>query len=171
MPREGELEEVSGLALSVALIGIGATLILDLWSLFLQTVFGAPFPDYIMVGRWIGHFPHGRFVHESVAKAPAVAGERLIGWTAHYGIGILYAALLVAFAGINWVSAPTVLPALIVGIVTVAAPFLIMQPAMGFGVASSRAPKPNVARFRSLAAHVVFGFGLYLSAVGAAFLL
>lgn len=46
-----------------------------------------------------------------------------------------------------------------------------MQPGMGFGVAASKTPKPNVARLRSLAAHTVFGFGLYLAALLAAPLL
>lgn len=162
--------EVSEFVLRVALIGIGATLILDLWSFFLQTVFGVPFPNYTYVGRWIGRFPHGRFVHESIAKAPSVAGEHLIGWKAHYGIGILYAGFLVAFAGVSWVSAPIVLPALIVGVVTVAAPFFVMQPAMGFGVASAKAPNPNAARLRTLAAHTVFGLALYISALVVALL-
>jgi hypothetical protein len=39
-----------------------------------------------------------------------------------------------------------------------------MQPAMGVGLASSKAPKPNLARLRSLLAHTAFGIGLYLSA-------
>lgn len=134
----------------------------------LESLFGVPFPSYAMVGRWIGHFPEGRFVHQSVAEAPTVGGEHLIGWIAHYGIGILYAGFLIAVAGVDWLNAPTARPALIVGIVTVAAPFFIMQPAMGSGIASSRVPKPNVARLRSLVAHAVFGFGLYLSALTAA---
>lgn len=162
------MREILEFAPRVALIGVGATLILDLWSLFLKTVFGLPFPNYTMVGRWTGHFPRGRFVHKSIAEAPIVDGEHLIGWIAHYGIGILFAGLLVAFAGVNWLSAPTLLPALIVGVVTVVAPLLVMQPAMGLGVASSKTPNPNVARLRSLAAHTVFGFGLYLSALGGA---
>ncbi len=157
--------EASELALRVALIGVGATLILDLWSLFLKIVFGLPFPSYRMVGRWIGHFPRGRFLHKSIAEAPAIAGEHLIGWTAHYGIGILFAVLLIAFAGVDWLSAPNVLPALIIGMVTVVAPLFVMQPAMGFGIASSKTPNPNVARWRSFAAHTAFGFGLYLSAI------
>lgn len=148
----------------VALVGIGATLILDLWSLFLKVAFGVPFPNYTMVGRWIGYFPRGRFVHRAVADAPRIGGEHLIGWGAHYGIGILYAGLLVAFFGADWLNAPTVLPAMLVGIITVAAPFLIMQPAMGAGFASSKAERPNVARMRSGAAHAAFGFGLYLAA-------
>jgi len=162
--------EVLGFALMVASIGIGATLILDTWSLALKALFGVPFPNYTMVGRWIGLFPHGRFAHESVVLAPTVAGERLIGWTAHYGIGILYAGLFIALSGINWVNAPTLLPALIFGVVTLVAPFFVMQPAMGAGIASSKTPKPNLARLRSFAVHTVFGFGLYLSAVAGALL-
>jgi hypothetical protein len=54
---------------------------------------------------------------------------------------------------------------LIVGVVTVAAPFFVMQPAMGLGIASSKATNPNVARLRSVAAHTAFGFGLYFSAL------
>lgn len=121
-----------------------------------------------MVGRWIGHFPRGRFLHESVAEAPAVPGESLIGTTTHFAIGILYAGVLVAGASVEWLNAPTIVPALIVGVATVVAPFFIMQPAMGSGIASSRAQKPNVARLRSLAAHAVFGLGLYLSGLVAA---
>jgi hypothetical protein len=39
-----------------------------------------------------------------------------------------------------------------------------MQPAMGFGVASSKVPRPHIARLRSVVTHTVYGFGLYLSA-------
>ena len=53
------------------------------------------------------------------------------------------------------------MPALIVGIGTVAAPFLLMQPGMGLGIAASRTPGPRAARLRSLLAHAIFGVGLY----------
>ena len=48
-----------------------------------------------------------------------------------------------------------------VGIGSVAAPFLLMQPGMGAGIAASRTPRPAVARVRSLITHAVFGIGLY----------
>jgi hypothetical protein len=51
---------------------------------------------------------------------------------------------------------------LLVGIGTVAAPFLLMQPGMGAGMAASRTPAPNAARLQSLLTHAVFGLGLYL---------
>jgi Protein of unknown function (DUF2938) len=41
---------------------------------------------------------------------------------------------------------------------------LIMQPAMGAGVAALKAPRPHVARFRSIVTHTVYGVGLYVSA-------
>lgn len=148
-----------------ALIGVGATLILDLWTLFLRVAFRVPATNYAMVGRWIGNFPRGRWAHASIANAPPVVGEHALGWIAHYAIGILYAGLLVLVGGTGWLHAPTLLPALGVGVATVAAPFFVMQPAMGFGVASSRVSKPDAAKLRSLAAHTVFGLGLYLTAL------
>ena len=53
---------------------------------------------------------------------------------------------------------------MLVGVVTVLAPFLIMQPGMGAGIAASRTPRPGAARLQSLITHAVFGFGLYLAA-------
>jgi hypothetical protein len=148
-----------------ALIGIGATVVLDLWAAFLKRVFGGPSTNWGMVGRWFGHFPRGRFVHDEIAKAPPVRGELVIGWGAHYAIGVIFAALLLAIWGIGWARHPTPLPALIVGLLTLAAPFFVMQPAMGSGIAASKAPSPTVARLRSIAAHLVFGIGLYGSAL------
>jgi hypothetical protein len=117
-----------------------------------------------LVGRWIGHMPRGRFRHERIASAPAIRGERTIGWMAHYAVGIGFAFLLCVVADASWVQEPTFMPALFVGVGTVAAPFLVMQPGMGAGFFASRTPRPSFARFQSLALHAAFGAGLYLSA-------
>jgi Protein of unknown function (DUF2938) len=151
-----------------ALIGIGATVVFDLWAAFLRRFFGAPAANWGSVGRWFGHFPRGRFVHDSIAQASAVRGELLIGWGAHYAIGIVFAALLVAICGLDWARNPTPLAALIFGVVTVVVPFCVMQPAMGAGIAASKTPKPAQARLRSIAGHAVFGIGLYVSALATA---
>ena len=143
------------------LIGVGATALMDLWAVFLKRAFVIPSLDYAMVGRWLGHIPTGRFIHASIAASPAIRGERAIGWVAHYAIGIVFAALLLTVCGLGWARAPTLGPALAVGIATVAAPFLILQPGMGLGIAASRTPKPNLARIRSLITHAIFGLGLY----------
>jgi hypothetical protein len=65
------------------LMGIGATLVMDLWAILLRRGFGVSSLDYAMVGRWLGHMPAGRFAHERIAAAPVVPAERVIGWTAH----------------------------------------------------------------------------------------
>ncbi|MFE0014067.1 DUF2938 domain-containing protein [Mesorhizobium sp. NPDC059054] len=152
-------------AMRAIAIGVGATAVMDLWALFLKRVFGIPSLDYAWVGRWIGYFQQGRFVHANIGQAATVRGEAVVGWGAHYAIGIVFAALLMTLSGTGWIQNPTPLPALAVGLVTVVAPFFVMQPAFGFGIAASRTPKPAVARLRSLMAHFSFGVGLYLSAL------
>ncbi|MFV3307868.1 DUF2938 domain-containing protein [Pseudomonas sp. NY15181] len=147
------------------LIGILATLLMDGWTLLLKRVFGVPSLDYAMVGRWIGHMRHGRFRHTAIGKAPAIAGERALGWIAHYLIGIGFAGALLMLSGPDWLSRPGPLPALLFGLVTVALPYLVMQPALGLGIAASRTPAPGKARIKSLGTHLVFGVGLYLGAL------
>lgn len=151
-------------AFQVVAVGAGATLAMDAWGLLLRRVYGVAGLDYRLVGRWLGHMPRGRFRHEGIGRAAPVAGEVLLGWAAHYAIGIVFAAGLVAIHGIGWLAAPTLAPALLAGLVTVAAPYFVMQPAFGMGIASSRMPDPAAARLRSLVTHLVFGFGLYAAA-------
>jgi len=141
--------------------GIGATAVMDLWGITRKQLLGIASPDYGLVGRWLAHMTRGRFRHESIAASPPVHGERLIGWVAHYLIGIAFAAVLIGIWGLAWVQRPTISPALIVGIGAVAAPFLLMQPGMGAGIAASRTPRPAAARVQSLITHAVFGLGLY----------
>jgi hypothetical protein len=144
-------------------IGAGATALMDLWAAFLRRC-GVSTLDYALLGRWIGHFPRGQFEHESIGKAAPVRYERIIGWSAHYSIGVLFAAALIAMWGLEWARRPTLAPALIISFVTLVAPFFVMQPAMGAGIAASKTPRPNIARLRSIATHTVYGIGLYLSA-------
>ena len=150
--------------LSTAFIGIGATALMDAWGVLRKPLLGVAPPNYALVGRWFGHMAHGRFRHDAIACSAQVPGERAIGWTAHYLIGIAFAALLIAVYGVAWLRQPALGPALAVGICTVAAPFLVMQPGMGAGLAASRTPRPASARVQSLITHAVFGLGLYASA-------
>lgn len=147
------------------MIGVGATLVMDIWALLLNKLFKVPSLNYAMVGRWIGHLKNGKFTHQNIGKAEAISGEGIIGWTAHYLIGIVFAIVLLSVWSIEWAYHPTFMPALIIGLVTTAAPFFILQPGMGAGVAASKTPQPNIARVRSLNAHLSFGVGLYLAAI------
>ena len=96
---------------------------------------------------------------------PAFPHEAALCWAIHYATGIAYAALFLLIVRNGWQADPTLLPALAFGAVSVVAPFFILQPGLGAGIAASRAPRPNVARFKSFLTHLVFGAGLYLTAV------
>ena len=148
-----------------ALIGAGGAALMDAWALVARRAFNVQGLDYAMLGRWIGHFPRGRFFHDRITTAHPVRGERPLGWAAHYSIGIAFAYLLLALFGADWATAPTIGPAMAIGLGTILAPWFVMQPAMGAGVAASRTPSPAAARLRNLATHTVYGLGLYASAV------
>ena len=149
--------------LRTVLIGAGATLVMDLWAALLRQ-FGIPSLNFAMLGRWLGHLPRGRFMHDSIAKAEPIGGELALGWAAHYSIGIGFAGLLLAVFGSRWAAAPTLWPALLIGLVTVVAPLFILQPALGAGIASLKTPAPLFNTLKSVATHTVFGFGLYFAA-------
>jgi len=144
-------------------IGIGATGVMDLWGLLLRRL-GVATLNFAMVGRWAGHLFQGRIRHQAIAKAEPVRHERVWGWVIHYGIGVLFAMLLVVIAGEGWLQAPTLWPAVVIGVGTAVAPLCFMQPAMGAGFFASRTPTPARNSLKSVVTHVVFGVGLFLSA-------
>ena len=142
-------------------IGIGATLTFDLWGLFLKYALKINPSNFCLTGRWVLYMQEGVFRHSNISSAAQKNGECAVGWIAHYMIGIVFALMFLAFVSNSWMQHPTLIPALLFGLITVSAPFLIMQPAFGLGVAASKTAKPIQTRLRSLMNHVVFGFGLY----------
>jgi hypothetical protein len=148
----------------IVLIGIGATAAMDAWLWLLKRM-NLPALNFAFIGRWVGHWHNGKWAHDSIAKAAPVKGELALGWLVHYATGVAFAALLVSIYGMAWINSPRLLPALAVGIGTVVVPFLVMQPAMGAGIASSRTLTPVRNCIRSLTNHAVFGIGLYLAAI------
>jgi hypothetical protein len=152
-------------------IGIGATMVMDLWNLFLKRAFSIPSLNYCFLGRWLRHMPGGTYRHANIATAPPKRFECPVGWIAHYTIGVVLAMVFVGLASGAWLARPTLPPALLYGIGTVVFPFFILQPSLGLGVAASKTPKPMQARLKSLATHTVFGLGLYVAGLGVAYLL
>ena len=153
------------IAVRGTVMGVAAAALMDAWGLLLRRGFGIPTLDYALLGRWIGHMPRGRFAHQRIAAAAPVTGERPLGYYAHYGIGVAFAVLLLLVAGLDWARAPTAWPALAVGLGTIVAPWFVMQPGMGAGIAGSRTPNPTATRLRNLATHTVYGVGLYAAAL------
>lgn len=156
-------------AARIAAIGILATAVMDVGVLLLKRL-GVPTLDFALIGRWVGHLARGRWAHTPIGKAAPVRGELALGWLTHYAVGVAFAGVLVAVHGLAWTRQPSLLPALCIGVATVAAPWFVMQPAMGAGIAARKTPTPWRNRARSLANHTVFGAGLYLAAASLAWL-
>lgn len=157
--------------LASAAVGIGATLVMDLWNLLLKRTLSIPSLNYCLLGRWLRHMPGGTFRHASITAAPAKPHECAVGWIAHYTIGIVLALGFIGLASVDWLARPTLLPALLYGIGTVVFPLFILQPSLGLGMAASRTPNPAQARLKSLMTHAVFGVGLFVCALGVRYVL
>lgn len=146
-------------------IGIGATVLMDLWAVFLWKVAGQARPNWAPVGRWFWHLKNGTVFHDDISRAEPYGHELALGWIGHYAVGILYGVILALLAGSAWFAAPTFLPAWILGIVTVGAGWFLLQPGLGIGFAASKLPNANTVRVLNLVSHTVFALGLYGTAL------
>lgn len=149
-------------ALHVLVVGVIATITLDLWQQILRLVFGIPITDWAMIGRWVGHFRDGQFVHRDIGKATPVAHERALGWLVHYVVGIGYAVVYLLLMAFVFRSPPDLPSALAFAAVSVVVTWFFMEPILGAGVMASRTPKPAVVRAQDLTSHLSLGVGLYV---------
>lgn len=145
-------------------IGCGGTLALDAWARLLAHALGVPATNWAMVGRWLAHMRTGRFVHASIGAATPVRGELALGWLFHYAVGIAYGLILVAWQGEAWLRAPTPSAPLLLSLALLVAPYCVMMPGLGLGIAGAKTPRPRLTRLKSVAGHGVFGLGMYASA-------
>lgn len=162
------MNTVTNYLITGIVIGIAGSTLMDLWGSFLRRVYRVPTLDYALLGRWLGHMPRGRFAHRRIADAPPVRWERPFGWATHYAIGVVFGLLLLGMGGPEWAYSPTLAPAITVGLLTLAAPWFVMQPAMGAGIAGARTPSPWATRARNVATHTVYGIGAYAAAIALA---
>jgi hypothetical protein len=151
-----------GMATQAFLIGIVATIGMDLWATIVKYIFRLPATDWAMIGRWFGHMPRGVFVHHPISESPAIRHELAIGWIAHYVTGVVYGFLYLYIVVALFSSTPSLGSALVFGIATLVAPWFIMQPGLGMGVFATQAPRPDLIRLINLSMHVAFGASLFL---------
>ncbi len=158
----GKMNTVSELGYFL-LIGIGGTLLLDVWAWALSLIFGVSSTNWALVGRWIVNLTFGRLTVNH-PKSKTIRGELLIGWLAHYLIGISYGISLFIIWGENWLIQPTIDEPVMISWVLLIAPFFIMMPGLGAGVAGQNTPNPTLTRFKSLVGHTIFGIGMFCTA-------
>ncbi len=153
------LETLDWLPSAIA-AGVGATLLIDLWAQLLRRSAGIGATDWALVGRWVAGLARGRLQLRVGEFQRRERGDALRGWLTHYAVGIAYALIYLLL--VNALAAKVSLPsALLFGAITVLAPWLILQPALGKGVFASGAPNPAQTRLLNLVTHLLFGAGLY----------
>lgn len=154
------------MVLKALALGIFATVAIDMWAVFANKVLKLPRTNWAMVGRWLGHIPKGKFVHNPIGASPGIKSELLLGWCFHYLIGVIYALIYVVLVYVLLGGVPTLLSAWVFGVVTVLAPWFVMQPGLGLGICAVKAPKPTLARMQNLIIHSIFGIALYIGWIG-----
>jgi len=143
--------------------GIGATLTMDIWSLCQQYLLKMPPLQYALVGRWFLGLLRGKVRHNTILTIPPIQAERLAGWAIHYLTGIAFAFIPAVLTGADWYHEPDVFTTVLTAFLTLLAPFMILQPALGFGIAAARTPHPWRARLFSTLSHLAYGCGLYIT--------
>ncbi|WP_115718006.1 DUF2938 family protein [Gallaecimonas mangrovi] len=143
-------------------VGIGSTVVLDLWVTLVKKVLDIPPTNWGMVGRWIGGLAQGKLVLDTRNDKQPNTYEKALGWAFHYLIGIGYAVMLLLFWGPGFASHPTVLPIFIIGVVvSTLAGLAILMPAMGGGFFASNTPNPKATYLYLIIAHCAFAIGQY----------
>ncbi len=144
------------------LVGIGSTVILDLWVTIVEKVLGIPPTDWGLVGRWITGIPKGQWTLDTTNDAPPGGAEKTLGWLFHYIVGIAYAALILLFFGTGFIHHPTVMPIIVVGLIlSTVAGLAILMPALGAGFIGRLVPNWLAKFVYLLIAHAVFSVGQY----------
>ncbi|WP_269915466.1 DUF2938 family protein [Acinetobacter sp. HY1485] len=143
-------------------IGILATAVMDFIAWLRATFFNTKSLNYALIGRWILSFKDGRWVHNTILTTSPKYGETWFGWAVHYLIGILFSYVYLQL-NLYFAFQYTILNILGFASLTTLIPFLMMQPALGFGFFACKTPKPLNSILNSLIAHLAFGFGLYIA--------
>lgn len=161
---------MESLLLNGVVIGLGATVVMDLWGVVLHLVIRQPLPNFNILGRWLGHAFRGKFFHDSIGAAPKLSQEFALGILLHCGVGALFGVGLLLVVGSAWLAQPTLVPAVLWGVATICIPWFFFQPALGVGVASSKVANRPRALSVGLSNHFVFGVGLWISALALTFI-
>jgi hypothetical protein len=148
------------------LAGLLSTMTMDVGAALVRKMgFTAGVPPALL-GRWFASLAHGQLRQQTIVDAPSSRSEMPLALGGHYFIGI---TLTLAFGALVFVSRARPAPAtgialaLGFGLATNLLPWLIMFPAMGFGL-FGRAGPPAFMLFRSsFVNHAIFAVGLALS--------
>ena len=56
------MSSTADIFLKATLVGVGGTIVLDLYALMISRILGVPVTNWAMVGRRFGNMAHGQFI-------------------------------------------------------------------------------------------------------------
>ncbi|MCS0505193.1 DUF2938 domain-containing protein [Ancylobacter mangrovi] len=152
-------------AVFILVVGIGSTLVLDIWAQVSVRIGWLPGTDWPSVGRWLKGLPQGRLVLDGADTGPFSGAETALGWLFHYLVGIAYAVMFPLFWGLAFIHAPTVWPVVLVGVVISSlAGLMVLMPGLGGGFFARKLPNAVDVSLYVFVSHVIFAVAQYLLA-------
>lgn len=149
--------------LIVILIGVIATLVMDVGSALLRAASitaGTP-PE--LTGKWIQSAIKGNVFVDDIRTSPGepVSMGRFLAY--HYCIGILLALVFYALVLLFKLEPIAWWLPLVFGLATTVIPAFLMFPGMGFGVLGLKGPAEYLLMRTAILSHLFYGIGLTLA--------
>lgn len=146
--------------------GIFGALAFDIWNMLAERLAGIRAPNWGILGKWL----LTPWATQKTATAPLgppvfTSAERILGVISHYATAILFAFVLILAMGTQWLAQPTLMPAVVAGLITTIFAWFIIMPALGAGIAGANTPAPAKLRIANLVSHAIMGAGFYVGAL------
>jgi len=143
-------------------VGVIATFSMDVLSILASRLrLTAPLPPQL-IGRWFASVARAQPFHADIAQVPPIAHEAAIALPVHYLIGATLATFYVWTAYQTGWPARSLGFALAFGLCTSVLPWLLMFPAMGYGLFGAHGPTGTRLFISSLLNHALFGLGIWI---------
>ncbi|MFM2477778.1 DUF2938 family protein [Celerinatantimonas sp. MCCC 1A17872] len=147
-------------------VGIGSTIVLDVWVEIVKKVTGIPPTNWGAVGRWVSRIPKGLLFLDTSDTRDFSSFEKTLGWCFHYIIGVAYAVLLLLLGGVSFIAHPTLMPIFLIGVcLSSLAGLMILMPCLGGGFFARKVPNPFTIIVYIIIAHILFALGQYVFSI------
>jgi len=145
------------------LIGILATITMDVLSITALKLGLIAFLPPRLTGRWFASLARGQFLHSDIGRVPPINYEMAIALPMHYIVGITLALLYLLLVSALRLSPRNLITVLAFALCTNVLPWLLMFPSMGYGWFGTHGPPGTRLFFSSLITHSFYGLGLWMS--------
>jgi len=149
-------------SMRTVLIGILATITMDVLSITARKLGLIAFLPPRLTGRWFASVARGQFLHIDIGRVPPINHEMAIAVPMHYTVGITLALLYLLLVSALRLSPRNLIVALAFALCTNLLPWLLMFPAMGYGWFGTHGPAGTRLFFSSLITHPFYGVGLWI---------